>query len=123
MIEHGELGDTIDLLLPNATATLSQNPRYMWNFTSVPQTNLNGRKDKGYAAAVVGGSSSVNGMFMDRPSQADLYVKLLSMLDGALTIGQRRMGDAWQQGLGLGWVAAILQKGSLRALSTSIHPH
>ncbi|ORY08612.1 choline dehydrogenase-like protein [Clohesyomyces aquaticus] len=72
VIEHGELGDTIDLLLPNATATLSQNARYMWNFTSVPQTNINGRTDKGYAAAVVGGSSSVNGMFMDRPSKADL---------------------------------------------------
>ncbi|KAF2466204.1 choline dehydrogenase-like protein [Lindgomyces ingoldianus] len=72
VIENGELGDTIDLLLPNATSTLSQNSRYMWNFTSIPQTKLNGRTDKGYAGNVVGGSSSVNGMFMDRPSKADL---------------------------------------------------
>ncbi|OCL15019.1 hypothetical protein AOQ84DRAFT_158278 [Glonium stellatum] len=35
VVEYGGLGSTNGILLPNAISILSQNSRYMWNFTSV----------------------------------------------------------------------------------------
>jgi choline dehydrogenase-like flavoprotein len=98
VVEYGELGNTMDILLPNATSTLSQNARYMWNFTSIPQSKLNGRTDIGYAGMLVGGSSSVNGMFFDRPAAPDLYVMACFHLDiiGSFLTGPTGMpGHNW----------------------------
>lgn len=46
-------------------------PKLMYNYTTTPQTELNGRKVKVEAANGVGGGSSVNGMFMNRGAAWD----------------------------------------------------
>jgi choline dehydrogenase-like flavoprotein len=43
----------------------------MYNYTSVPQLQLNNRKTVVSAASTVGGGSTVNGMFLNRGSAED----------------------------------------------------
>ncbi|PVG01343.1 alcohol oxidase [Serendipita vermifera] len=46
-------------------------PKYQFNITTVPQPQLDNRAFPIYAAHVVGGGSTINGMFFDRGSKGD----------------------------------------------------
>lgn len=43
----------------------------MFNVTTAPQTGLGGRTSSIYAASVVGGGSTINGMLLDRGAAED----------------------------------------------------
>lgn len=45
--------------------------QYMYNLTSVPQTNLSNRTSSVSASNIVGGGSAINAMFFDRGAAAD----------------------------------------------------
>lgn len=55
-------------------ALLTQQPELLYNVTSVPQAGFNNRTSIVFAAAVLGGGSTVNGMMLDRGAPED-YVR------------------------------------------------
>ncbi|EMC99736.1 hypothetical protein BAUCODRAFT_348294 [Baudoinia panamericana UAMH 10762] len=55
----------------DASHGLFHDPKLMFNFSSVPQQGLNNRTSEVSAAAVVGGGSTVNGMFLNRGAAED----------------------------------------------------
>ena len=55
----------------DASRGLFHDPKLMYNFSSIPQAGLNGRTSEVSAAAVVGGGSTVNGMFLNRGAAED----------------------------------------------------
>ncbi|KAH3950366.1 hypothetical protein HBI56_007900 [Parastagonospora nodorum] len=67
VVEYGPLAqDDSFMPLYNSPA-----PKFMYNLTSVPQTNLNNRTFPVANGVVLGGSSAVNGQFFDRGSAED----------------------------------------------------
>ncbi|EWC46362.1 hypothetical protein DRE_04305 [Drechslerella stenobrocha 248] len=69
VVEYGYIDTNPAQLEPSsATNYLSRN---LFNVTSVPQTAIGGRRISVYAASVVGGGSTVNGMLFDRGSAED----------------------------------------------------
>ena len=76
MVEYGHLYHDDELITRpwrpiNASAGLFHDPKLMYNYTSVPQKALNGRRTRVEAGATVGGGSTVNGMFLVRGSKED----------------------------------------------------
>jgi choline dehydrogenase-like flavoprotein len=69
VIEYGDIDNGEDVTLPYQANNLHYNN--MFNITSTPQPGIDGRDYTVLAGAVVGGGSSVNGMFFDRGSQDD----------------------------------------------------
>jgi choline dehydrogenase-like flavoprotein len=67
LVEYGRLAqDDSFMPLYNTPA-----PEFLYNLTSVPQTNVNNRTFPVANGAVVGGGSAVNGQFFDRGSAED----------------------------------------------------
>lgn len=68
VIEYGDLHEeNADILVPG----LANSTGYSFNLQSVPQRNLNGRRTSLVTGAVVGGSSAINGMLLQRASAGD----------------------------------------------------
>lgn len=70
MIEFGQIVDNdTTLIMPS-----KGNPfptQYMYNITSVPQTNLNNRTSSVPISSILGGGSAINAMFFDRGAKED----------------------------------------------------
>lgn len=70
MVEYGDIvANDANLTMPS-----KGNPfptQYMYNITSVPQTNLDNRTSSVPASNIVGGGSAINAMFFDRGAKAD----------------------------------------------------
>ncbi|KAI4927929.1 hypothetical protein J4E86_011774 [Alternaria arbusti] len=71
VIEYGNLVNDPSILVPANTLSFTPTPERYFNFTPVPNPGLNNDTTSPLAAAIVGGSSAVNGMFFDRGSEAD----------------------------------------------------
>ncbi|KAI4624778.1 uncharacterized protein J4E87_005257 [Alternaria ethzedia] len=71
VIEYGNLVNDPSILVPANTLSFAPTPERYFNFTPVPNPGLNNDTTSPLAAAIVGGSSAVNGMFFDRGSEAD----------------------------------------------------
>lgn len=69
VIEYGPLDDNPSQIEP--TSAVQYPARDMYNLSSVAQPGLNNAPSTVYAAAVVGGGSTVNGMLFDRGSAED----------------------------------------------------
>lgn len=82
VVEYGVFDHHEASVLVPGLLNLTSSP-YPFNITSVPQKELNNRTFDVPAAAVVGGSSVINGMFFDRGGAADY--------------------DAWEQLGNTGW--------------------
>ncbi|KAJ7584486.1 aryl-alcohol oxidase [Mycena floridula] len=63
--------DVLDSEVPGLAAGLNPNTPYDWNFTTAPQTHLNGRVIQYPRGHLLGGSSSVNYMVYTRGSSED----------------------------------------------------
>ncbi|EKM77597.1 hypothetical protein AGABI1DRAFT_121979 [Agaricus bisporus var. burnettii JB137-S8] len=71
VIEDGSLvGDDLNIKVPFNVFSLSDT-RFDWNFTSTPQSGLNGRTVPYARGHVLGGSSCINAMFYTRGSSDD----------------------------------------------------
>lgn len=55
----------------NESAGIYHDPKMLFNMTSTPQVALNNRTTSVEAASVVGGGSTINGMFMNRGAKED----------------------------------------------------
>ncbi|POS74588.1 GMC oxidoreductase [Diaporthe helianthi] len=64
VVEYGHFNDNPAQLDPSSATHAP--PANFYNLTSVPQPGLNGRTQRVYGAAVVGGGSAINGMFLNR---------------------------------------------------------
>ncbi|KAI4944640.1 hypothetical protein J4E91_008645 [Alternaria rosae] len=71
VIEYGNLVNDPSILVLANTLSFVPTPERYFNFTPVPNAGLNNDTTSPLAAAIVGGSSAVNGMFFDRGSAAD----------------------------------------------------
>ncbi|KAJ7263938.1 GMC oxidoreductase-domain-containing protein [Mycena rebaudengoi] len=69
VVEYGTFDDTPNQVEPSSAVNYP--PRDLYNVTSVPQPGIRNRTGTVYAAAVVGGGSTVNGMLFDRGSAED----------------------------------------------------
>lgn len=65
VVEYGYFNDNPAQLDP-ASARASPPAENVYNLTSVPQPGLNGRTQAVFGAAVVGGGSAINRMFLNR---------------------------------------------------------
>ena len=70
VVEYGPFDMHEPSVLVPGLLNLTATP-YLFNVTSIPQKGLGGRSFKIPAAAVVGGSTVVNGMFFDRGGAED----------------------------------------------------
>ena len=64
VVEYGYFNDNPAQLEPSSATNWPL--ANLYNLTSIPQPGLNGRKQGVYGAAVVGGGSAINGMFLNR---------------------------------------------------------
>ncbi|PVG01351.1 alcohol oxidase [Serendipita vermifera] len=71
VIESGELDQGEESVYIPYLAFGGTLPKFLYNLTSIPQTQLNNRTFGSYTAHVVGGGSAINGMFFDRGSKGD----------------------------------------------------
>ena len=69
MVEYGYFDDAPAQIEPSSS--VSYLAKDLFNLTSVAQPGLGGRTSVVYAAAVVGGGSTVNGMMFDRGAAED----------------------------------------------------
>ncbi|PPR03106.1 hypothetical protein CVT24_012411 [Panaeolus cyanescens] len=69
IVEYGYLDDNPAQLEPSSATQYRQ--ALLFNATIVPQPGINNRGGQVYAASVVGGGSTVNGMLFDRGSKDD----------------------------------------------------
>lgn len=69
MVEYGYFDNNPAQLDPSSAA--NYRPISMFNASSVPQPGLGGRVSGVFAASVVGGGSTVNGMMFDRGAADD----------------------------------------------------
>ncbi|KJA26264.1 GMC oxidoreductase [Hypholoma sublateritium FD-334 SS-4] len=71
VIEAGPSNDgVLNSIVPDFAFNLGNSP-FDWNFTTTPQAGLNGRVVPFERGHILGGSSSVNGMFYTRGSSSD----------------------------------------------------
>jgi len=75
LLEAGPQDDSYWMNLPLGFAKTIADPKYMWQYSSQPEANLNGREIVGIRGKVLGGSSTVNGMVYVRgaPYDYDLW--------------------------------------------------
>lgn len=69
VVEYGYFDDNPAQLDPSSA--LNGRAANKYNLTSIPQPGLNGRRQTVYSAAVVGGGSTINGMFLNRGAARD----------------------------------------------------
>ncbi|KAH7355004.1 choline dehydrogenase-like protein [Rhexocercosporidium sp. MPI-PUGE-AT-0058] len=69
VIEYGYVDNGSDILIPPSSPAVS--PSRVYNYTCLPQPELNNRTRRPTAAAVLGGGSAINGMYFDRGSADD----------------------------------------------------
>jgi len=69
VVEHGDFETSPAQLDPPSSSIVF--PRNLYNYTVLPQRGLNNRRAFSFAAAVVGGGSTINGMVFDRGSARD----------------------------------------------------
>ncbi|EPE27723.1 FAD/NAD(P)-binding protein [Glarea lozoyensis ATCC 20868] len=70
VVEYGYIDPSPDILMPAPANNDRYLPRF-YNYSSVPQTELNNATTIVYAAAIVGGGSAVDHMMFDRGSADD----------------------------------------------------
>lgn len=66
VVEYGYFNNNPAQLEPASALDGRHARTNVYNLTSVPQPGLNGRTQAVYGAAVVGGGSAINGMFLNR---------------------------------------------------------
>ena len=66
VVEAGGRDSNIWLQIPIGVGKVMSNPRYAWQLPTTPEPHLNGRSIVWHHGKVIGGSSSINGMFMVR---------------------------------------------------------
>jgi choline dehydrogenase len=71
LLEAGGADDHLLLKMPLAFLKAMFQPRWVWNYRSEPEPNLNGRTVWLPRGRVLGGSSSINGMFYMRGHSSD----------------------------------------------------
>ncbi|CAA7266375.1 unnamed protein product [Cyclocybe aegerita] len=71
VVEYGYFDDNPAQVEPSSSVPGTWLQKNLFNATSVPQPGLNNRLGQVYAAAVVGGGSTINGMVFDRGSAED----------------------------------------------------
>lgn len=69
MVEYGYVDDRPEQIQPSSVSPIPAQDLY--NVTSAPQVALGGSTQKVYAACVVGGGSTINGMMLTRGSADD----------------------------------------------------
>ncbi|EPS44926.1 hypothetical protein H072_1071 [Dactylellina haptotyla CBS 200.50] len=69
IVEYGYIDTNPSQLEPSSAVNYPS--RDLFNVTSVPQTGIGGKRVSVYAASVVGGGSTVNGMLFDRGAAED----------------------------------------------------
>ncbi|KAF8905657.1 GMC oxidoreductase-domain-containing protein [Mucidula mucida] len=69
IVEYGTIDDTPSQVEPSSATSYA--PRNLFNVTSVPQPGIGNKRSTVYAAAVVGGGSTINGMLFDRGAAED----------------------------------------------------
>jgi choline dehydrogenase-like flavoprotein len=68
-VEYGYLDNTPSQIEPSSAVQYPS--RDMFNVTAVAQPGLNNQRPSVYAASVVGGGSTINGMLFDRGAAED----------------------------------------------------
>jgi choline dehydrogenase-like flavoprotein len=71
LLEAGPVDKSVVLRCPAGLGLLAKNGRYNWNFETVPQPGLGGRRGYQPRGKVLGGSSSVNAMIYVRGQPED----------------------------------------------------
>jgi len=71
LLEAGPADESVLLRCPAGLGVLARNGRYNWNFQTVPQPGLGGRRGYQPRGKVLGGSSSVNAMIYVRGQPED----------------------------------------------------
>lgn len=69
MVEYGYFENNVSQIQPQSAKSYQR--KHLYNVTSIPQSGLNNRTYTSYAAAVFGGGSTVNGMFLNRGAADD----------------------------------------------------
>ncbi|KAF8903214.1 hypothetical protein CPB85DRAFT_1438450 [Mucidula mucida] len=69
VVEYGTFDDTPSQIEPSSATNYAR--RNLFNVTSVPQPAIGNKRCTVYAAAVVGGGSTINGMLFDRGAAED----------------------------------------------------
>lgn len=69
VIEYGYFENDISQIQPQSAKSFQR--KHLYNVTSIPQLGLHNRTATTFAAAVVGGGSTVNGMFLNRGAADD----------------------------------------------------
>lgn len=69
VVEYGTFDDTPSQIEPSSATNYAR--RNLFNVTSVPQPAIGNKRGTVYAAAVVGGGSTINGMLFDRGAAED----------------------------------------------------
>lgn len=68
-MEYGYFENNISQIQPQSAKSYQR--KHLYNVTSIPQSGLFNRTTTSFAAAVVGGGSTVNGMFLNRGAADD----------------------------------------------------
>jgi choline dehydrogenase-like flavoprotein len=69
IVEYGYLDDNTAQVEPSSAVTYPARDRF--NVTAVPQPGINNQQSAVYAASVVGGGSTINGMLFNRGAAED----------------------------------------------------
>jgi choline dehydrogenase-like flavoprotein len=69
VVEYGYFENNISQIQPQSAMSFQR--KHLYNVTSIPQLGLYNRTSTSFAAAVVGGGSTVNGMFLNRGAADD----------------------------------------------------
>lgn len=69
VVEYGYFENNVSQIQPQSAKSYQR--KHLYNVTSIPQPGLNNRTYITYASAVVGGGSTVNGMFLNRGAADD----------------------------------------------------
>ena len=88
LLEAGGMDRNLWLQIPIGVGKVLSNDRYSWNLNTQPEPHLNGRSVQWHHGRVIGGSSSINGMFFVR--------------------GEPARYDEWSETAGPGWNHAAL---------------
>ncbi|KAK6361334.1 hypothetical protein TWF730_005068 [Orbilia blumenaviensis] len=73
VVEAGESRlDDLFILAPGLLTALYTDPKYDWDFHTVPQSNVNNKVYSQPRGKVLGGSSAINFLFWTHPSQKDI---------------------------------------------------
>ncbi|MDX2221599.1 MAG: GMC family oxidoreductase N-terminal domain-containing protein, partial [Rhodospirillaceae bacterium] len=71
LLEAGGAGLSPLIHVPAAVGRVMSNPDFSWVYPAEPDASRNGRPDRYPSGKVLGGGSSINGMFFTRGQRAD----------------------------------------------------